>query len=150
VLSDGTPWRPLIHVEDMARAIYWALLRTDESHFLPLNIGSDEWTFQIRDLATSVQELIPSAEVRINHAVASDNRSYKVDFSKFQAMAPDHQPQITLKHAVKGLQEQILGVGEGLGLDFREALPYMRLKTLENHIKVGRMSRELHWTNSRK
>ena len=65
VLSDGTPWRPLIHVKDMARAIDWAINRTPETggEYLPINIGSDIWTYQIGDLAKAVANIIPNTKV---------------------------------------------------------------------------------------
>ena len=67
LLSDGTPWRPLIHVRDMARAIDWALERPADhgGAFLALNTGSDEWNYQIRQLADAVASIVPGVEVSV-------------------------------------------------------------------------------------
>src|SRR5438270_441567 len=67
ILSDGTPWRPLIHVADMARAFDWAIDRdpSDGGEFLAVNACSDEWKYRVRDLADEVARAIPGAEVSI-------------------------------------------------------------------------------------
>src|SRR5947207_13120664 len=68
ILSDGTPWRPLIHIRDMARAINWAVSRKGENggNFLIVNTGSDAWNYQVKNLAEAVAEIIPDIEVSIN------------------------------------------------------------------------------------
>ena len=90
LLSDGTPWRPLIHVRDMARAIDWALDRrpTGRGSFLALNTGSDEWNYQIRQLADAVREIVPGVEVSIREDAAPDSRSYKVGFALLPRARP--------------------------------------------------------------
>src|ERR1700755_777776 len=68
VLSDGTPWRPLIDVEDMARAIFWAIRRNRQNggEFLAVNAGRDESNYQVRDLAEAVARHVPGTTVSIN------------------------------------------------------------------------------------
>ncbi|NIA09642.1 MAG: NAD-dependent epimerase/dehydratase family protein [Nitrospiraceae bacterium] len=145
VLSDGTPWRPLIHVKDMARAIDWAMNRAVEKggNFLQINIGSDVWTYQIGDLAKAVADIIPNTEVSINKNAQPDKRSYKVDFSLFKELAPDSQPILTLEDAVMELKhglEEMQFNNKG----FRDSW-FMRLKVLESHIEKGILTRELYW-----
>ncbi|MCB0598610.1 MAG: SDR family oxidoreductase [Lewinellaceae bacterium] len=105
ILSDGTPWRPLINVRDMARAIRWACQRETQSGgpFLTVNTGSNPWNFQIKDLALATQKLLPGVEVDINKDALPDKRSYRVDFGLFQCLAPGHQPAYGLEETVKGL-----------------------------------------------
>ncbi len=112
ILSDGTPWRPLIHVLDMARAIRWAMERDTETGgpFLTLNTGSDGWNHQIRDLALATQKLLPQVEVSINKDALPDKRSYRVDFGLFRGLAPGHQPQYGLEETVKGLIEGLQAI----------------------------------------
>ena len=82
ILSDGTPWRPLINVKDMALAIEWALLREKGlGDFVAVNTGSNQWNYQVRDLAESVAKVMPGVEVSINKDAEPDKRSYRVDFS---------------------------------------------------------------------
>src|SRR5574337_684595 len=113
VLSDGTPWRPLIDVRDMARAIEWALTREagDGGPLLSVNIGSDEWNYQVKDLAHAVAAAVPGTGVSINTQAQPDTRSYKVDFSLFRSLAPEHQPQVTLERSVGLLREGLEGMG---------------------------------------
>ena len=69
ILSDGTSWRPLINVSDMARAVDWAIVRdmADGGPFLAINTGSDEWNYQVIDLAFAVAEVFPGLEIYINN-----------------------------------------------------------------------------------
>ena len=94
VLSDGTPWRPLIDVEDMARAILWAIRRKRENggEFLAVNAGRDESNYQVRDLAEAVARQAPGTKVSINTNAPPDKRSYRVDFALFRSLAPESSP----------------------------------------------------------
>jgi nucleoside-diphosphate-sugar epimerase len=107
ILSDGSPWRPLIDVRDMALAAEWAALcRTaDEGgRFLVLNVGSNEWNWQVRDLAASVASAFPGTKVSINSDAQPDARSYRVDFGLFRSLAKLHQPQCTLAGTIMELK----------------------------------------------
>ncbi|HUC17136.1 MAG TPA: SDR family oxidoreductase [Acetobacteraceae bacterium] len=145
VLSDGTPWRPLIEVSDMGRAIEWAINRDprDGGRCLMVNVGSDAWNFQVKDLANAVAASLPGTRVSINEAAPPDNRSYRVDFSLFRELAPRHQPQ-------SGLEQTIARLVAGLrGMDFRDGdfrnSSLMRLKVLERLIDEGHLSASLRW-----
>jgi nucleoside-diphosphate-sugar epimerase len=131
VLSDGSPWRPLIELRDMARAIEWAIGR-DPQHggrVLSVNVGSDGWNLQVRDLAMAVARAVPGTQVSINTAAPPDRRSYRVDFGLFRTLAPNHQPRIGLAEAVRGLREGLAGIGFA-DPGFREGR-LMRLKVLD-------------------
>ena len=145
VLSDGTPWRPLIDVEDMARAIAWAIARKPEigGKFLAVNAGRDESNYQVRDLAEAVSRHVPGTKVSINTNAPPDKRSYKVDFALFKSMAPDHIPQVTLEESIRRLREGLASMGFADN-DFRTST-YMRLKTLERHMAAGRLGPDLRW-----
>jgi nucleoside-diphosphate-sugar epimerase len=146
VLSDGSPWRPLIHVEDMARAIEWALVRGGDP-FLAVNVGSAQWTWQIGGLARDVAGVLDDVEVSINKAAQPDNRSYKVDFSLFQTLAPDHQPQKRFDVAVRELRDQVSGM-DFSGASFRTS-PFVRLNVLRALKAESRLSQDLHWIAAR-
>lgn len=142
VLSDGTPWRPLIHVTDMARAIEWALLRDGED-LLKVNVGSNKWTWQIADLARDVAKVLGGIDVSINSAAAPDKRSYRVDFSKFERLAPDHLPVADFERVILDLKDGIRGMNLGDG-DFRTT-KYARLYALRELIAAGQIDRDLRW-----
>lgn len=140
VLSDGEPFRPLIAVDDMARAICGvvAAAPNQNEQFNVYNVGSDEFTYKIRDLATDVSALMTAKpDVSINHAAASDNRSYKVDFSKFKNDFPDWQPIKMLPDVVAGLETQIAKEIEVRGPDYKNWLPHIRLKALKKFYEVS-------------
>lgn len=107
IMSDGTPWRPLIHVADMARAIDWAIDRPGQEDgsdaFLVTNVGSDSWNAQVRQLADEVARALPGVQVSVNPDAVPDKRSYRVSFARFEGLAPDHQPQVDLAAAVTDL-----------------------------------------------
>ncbi|HXZ14691.1 MAG TPA: SDR family oxidoreductase [Roseiarcus sp.] len=145
VLSDGTPWRPLIDVEDMARAIFWAIARKPETggKVLAVNAGRDESNYQVRELAEAVARQAPGTKVSININAPPDKRSYRVDFSLFKALAPAHIPQVALDESIRRLIDGLTAMGFA-DKDFRNS-PYMRLKTLERHIAGGRLGLDLRW-----
>lgn len=144
ILSDGTPWRPIIDVKDMARAIQWALCRSQKSgDFVAVNIGSADRNYQVRDLAEAVAELIPNSNFSINREAPPDKRSYKVDFSKYANLAPDHQPQVSLKQSILEIKDglELMGFADKA---FRNS-HFMRLKVLDSHISRGRLNERLEW-----
>ena len=147
ILSDGTPWRPLIHVADMARAIDWAIDRdpANGGDFLAVNVGSNVWNYQVKELAQAVASVIPDVTVSVNENAQPDKRSYRVDFSLFEKLAPDHQPQVDLLAAIRGLKDGL----EAMGFKdshFRNS-QYMRLKVLTALMEKGLLDRELKWTH---
>lgn len=145
LLSDGTPWRPLIHVRDMARAIDWAVERpaTQGGAFLAVNTGSDEWNYQIRQLAESVAEIVPGVEVSVREDAAPDARSYKVGFGRFRELAPDHQPQVSLGDAIDDLSAGLQRM-EFADPNFRNSR-LVRLRVLDDLRAAGLLTDALEW-----
>lgn len=145
VLSDGTPWRPLIDVADMARAIEWAIGRTGEQggQVLTVNAGSGRWNLQVRDLAEAVAAAIPGTRISINTEAPPDKRSYAVDFGLFERLAPGHQPQVML-----GVGESIARLRDGLRAmrfsdgGFREG-GHIRLRVLDGLEASGAIGADL-------
>jgi len=145
VLSDGTPWRPLIDVEDMSRAIAWAMVRsrTVGGQFLAINAGSSKCNYQVKDLANAVSALIPGTKILINKDALPDKRSYSVDFSLYESLAPEFQPVVSLEESVRRLRDGLREMNFA-DKDFRQS-PFMRLNTLRNHMNHGRVGRDLRW-----
>lgn len=143
ILSDGSPWRPLIHVDDMARAIEWGLLTDAVDDVLILNTGADHWNYQIRDLANAVAEVIGGIEVDINTDAMPDKRSYKVSFDRFTGLAAGFTPQVSIEQAVTGLVEGLTAIGFA-DPAFRES-NLMRLNMLRRHISNGQLDNDLRW-----
>ncbi|MDX2249319.1 MAG: NAD-dependent epimerase/dehydratase [Bacteroidia bacterium] len=142
ILSDGTPWRPLINVLDMARAIRWSHNRdASEGDYLVVNTGSNVWNYQVKELALAVQQILPEVKVSVNENAAPDKRSYRVNFDKFAAMAPDHQPQYDLNTSVKGLVDGLRNIGFG-NADFRNSM-LMRLNVIRDLLEKGTVDKQL-------
>lgn len=149
ILSDGTPWRPLINVKDMARAIEWAISRDtmNGGDFLAVNVGSNEWNYQVKDLAYAVADVIPGVEISINKNAAPDKRSYRVNFDYYKKLAPDHQPRIDLITTIKELKDGLEAM-EFNDEDFRNSR-FMRLKVLTRLREIGLLTESLEWAKSK-
>jgi nucleoside-diphosphate-sugar epimerase len=145
ILSDGTPWRPLIHVRDMARAIDWAVGRDGASGaFLTLNVGDDEANYQVRELAEAVAKVVPGVETWVNPEGAPDKRSYRVSFARFRELAPRHQPRYRLLDTIEELVEGLDRAGFN-DANFRESR-LIRLNVLTDLCRRGLLDDELVWT----
>lgn len=144
ILSDGTPWRPLINVQDMARAIRWSHERSPENggEFLIVNTGSDDWNYMVVELAEKIRELNPNIKVSVNKNAAPDKRSYKVDFNLFKKLAPNHQPIRDLKTSIEGLFDGLEQMNFN-DKDFRNSF-YMRLNVITDLVAKGIIDSELY------
>lgn len=148
ILSDGTPWRPLIDVADMARAVEWSLTGRDDvpDPFLAVNTGSEGWNHQVRDLARAVADRIPGAVVELAAEAPADARSYRVDFGLFRRVAPDHQPQVRLEESIDRLIQHIRAGGPTF--DGTRHGRFSRLHELGRLQEQGRLDAELRWVRS--
>ena len=145
ILSDGTPWRPLINVKDMARAIEWAIKRdiADGGEYLAVNIGSDDWIYQVKDLAEAVADVIPGLKVSINKNAQPDKRSYKVNFDLFKKLAPNYQPQIDLVATIREMRDGLAAM-DFQDQEFRNS-EFMRLMALKSLRKRNLLNEKLEW-----
>jgi UDP-glucose 4-epimerase len=145
VLSDGSPWRPLIDVADMARAIDWAVQRKESQggRYLVVNAGSNDRNYRVRDLARAVADALPGTTVSINTKAPVDSRSYRVDFTLFESLADGHRPRTPLSESISRL---VAGLR---GMEFRDEAfrtsNLIRLQVLRNHIQEKRLSNTLEW-----
>lgn len=149
ILSDGTPWRPLINVKDMARAIDWAIQRKSVTGgvFLAVNVGSNEWNYQVKELAEAVASVIPGTEVFINKDAEPDKRSYRVNFDLYKSLAPDHQPVYDLKTTIIELKEGLENM-KFMDKDFRNS-SFVRLKVLSTLQEKQTLTQTLEWNRNK-
>lgn len=145
ILSDGTPWRPLIDIKDMSRAIDWGISRQADTsnQFLAINAGRTEWNYQVKDLADAVKKLMPEVEIEINTEAAPDKRSYRVNFALYAEMAPDYMPQVDLMQSIRELKTGLEKICFN-NPDFRNS-QFMRLKVLTSHQENGLLTDQLEW-----
>lgn len=146
ILSDGSPWRPLIDVEEMCEAIYWAMNRdlSQSDPFLSLNVGFNDWNFTIKDLACEVKKEFPTAQVRINSNAASDKRSYRVDFSLYRSLSGRGTSCKPIGTSIKQIADAIERSGFR-NTDFRESF-LIRLNTVKQLQQRDHLSQSL-WLN---
>lgn len=145
LLSSGTAWRPFVHVDDMARAICWAIGR-DGQNDLVLNIGSDDMCLSIVELAKKVVACFHNSELVVPSHTAADNRSYRVSFSKFRDLAPEHQPLWSIHDTISDLKVQLASINFSNDR-FREGT-LMRLNKLRDLQLTGKLTDDLAWVNS--
>ena len=145
ILSDGTPWRPLIDVKDMARAIEWAVHRTEENGgpWLAVNVGHDGCNYRVKDLADAVKERVPGTAVLLNEHAAADPRSYRVDFGRYAELAPEHLPRVDLSRSIEELRRGLeLAKFNRRSLNDRE---FVRLDVLGRFRELGLLNARLEW-----
>jgi nucleoside-diphosphate-sugar epimerase len=145
ILSDGTPWRPVVHVQDVAQAFAAALTAPRPAiHNQAFNVGRDGENYQIRALAAVVHQVMPDCHIHIAGGGRDfDPRSYRVDFSKLSAALPAYQPSWNVRRGV----EELLGAYQGIRLteaDFKGP-KYVRLARLKALLEDGRLDETLRW-----
>ena len=143
LLSNGKSWRPLIHVNDISRAICWSIYFNQKKNYLALNIGSDKWNFKIVDLANKIKKIIPNTEVIINKNKSHDKRSYKVSFSLFKKLAPQNQPKMNFKKSVLELANFLKKHKKSLK-NFRNSPKWSRLSRLNYLVSKRYINKELY------
>lgn len=112
IMSDGTPWRPIVHIEDISRAFAEALVAPREAvHNQAFNIGANHENYQVRDLATIVERVVPGCRVEYAEGAGPDPRSYRVDFSKFVRMVPAFAPRWTAERGAQEMYDAVRACG---------------------------------------
>jgi len=129
----------------MARALEWAVNRQNDPQFLVVNAGSNEWNYQVIDLAKAAQKVMPDVEINVNPNAQPDNRSYKVDFSLFKKLAPDYYPIHDLDTTIKELIQGLNAIGFN-DPDFRNS-NLIRLKALNRLLNEERIDLQLRAKN---
>lgn len=140
--SDGTPWRPQLHVEDACRAIQAVLeAPRDAIHAEPFNVGITEDNFRVRDLAEMVVGALPGSEISISDGAGPDVRSYRVDFAKLPSLVPAFKPEWNVQ---KGI-DQLANAFSSEGLTEAAFTQFTRLDEIDRLRVEGRLSDRLRW-----
>ncbi|MCY2951180.1 MAG: SDR family oxidoreductase [Planctomycetota bacterium] len=135
IQSDGSPWRPLIHCRDIARA-FVAFARAPKAaiHNKAVNIGGNSENYQVRQVGDQVQRLIPSAKVTYTGEVGADPRNYRVKFDYLYSLLPDFKLQYNLVSGMEELHRKMVDYGFSKK-DF-EGDQFVRLRTLKKHLNL--------------
>ena len=143
IQSDGTPWRPLVHVEDIARAFLAVVEAPREAvHNESFNVGSTDENYQIRDVASMVQDAVPGCSVRYLAGGGPDPRCYRVSCDKLTTHLPGYSTQWTVR---KGVDELYAAFVRN-GLTSSMFAQYVRLGTIQTLLANGRLDSQLRWT----
>ena len=146
ILSDGKALRPLIDVTDMAEALYWAL-SYDPKNFLSVNVGNEKMNYQIIELASLVKKYVKTAKISVNQD-NKDNRSYRVDFSKYRKIFPRYSKMKNAKFSIMNLIKMIR-MKKFADKKFRTG-NFMRLVSLKKQIEAKKINRNLKILNDRR
>jgi len=143
--SDGSPWRPLVHVEDIARA-YVAILEADRDlvHNRAFNVGTTSENYQIREVAEIVHDVVPNCEIGFAEGAEPDKRCYRVDCNLLSRTVHGFKPQWTVRRGVEQLLEAYQRVG--LTLDDFEGPRFKRIGHVKQMLDNGRLDKTLRWT----
>ena len=146
IMSDGTPWRPLVHVRDISTAAAAALVAPVE-HVAneAFNVGANSENYRVRELADIVHQTFPACEIEYAEGAGPDPRSYRVDFSKLANTLPDAKPVWTARDGALELLDAFRSVG--LGSDGFDR--YTRLPRLKSLLADGSLDEELRWVGAR-
>lgn len=145
IKSDGTPWRPLVHVEDICRAFLAVLGAPREAvHDQAFNVGRSGENYQVREVAGMVHEAVPGSRIVYEEGGGPDLRCYRVDFSRIERGLPEFQPKWTVP---AGIEELLAAYRDnGLTSDDFTGSRFIRLKTLKDHVRRGALDERLYWT----
>jgi nucleoside-diphosphate-sugar epimerase len=143
--SDGMPWRPLVHIEDISRA-FLAVLEADAGVVTneAFNVGISAENYRVREVAELVAEVVPDCHLEFADGASPDLRNYRVNFSKIEQALPAYQPQWTVR---KGIEQLFAAFGaHGLTREEFESSRYLRIKTILGLRAAGKLGEDLRWT----
>lgn len=145
--SDGTPWRPLVHIEDISRA-YVAILHAPRElvHDEPFDVGRSGENYRIREIAEIVRDVVPGSVVRFADGASSDARCYRITCAKMEGTFPEYRPCWTVRAGV----EQLYDAYRAVGLTVEDFLGprYLRIREIRRRLASGEIDHRLHWTSA--
>jgi nucleoside-diphosphate-sugar epimerase len=144
IQSDGSPWRPLVHVDDICRA-FLAVLHAPRSiiHNQAFNVGRSDESYRVRDVAEFVRQVVPGSVIKYADGGGPDARSYRVNCDKISRALPEFQPQWTVQRGI----EQLYAAYCRYGLSSADFLStkYLRINRIKQLQAAGRLDDSLRW-----
>ena len=147
IQSDGSPWRPLVHIEDIARA-FIAVLHAPRTlvHNEAFNVGRSEENYRVRDLGAMVEQVIPGSKVRYAEGGGPDPRCYRVDCSKIRRTLPEYQPEWTVRRGMEQLRDAFAKYHLSREDLFGDR--YFRIKRIRALQTLGMLDGSLRWKSA--
>jgi nucleoside-diphosphate-sugar epimerase len=147
IMSDGTPWRPIVHIEDIARAFAACLEAPREAiHNQAFNIGRSEENYQVREIAEIVRQTVPGAEVEYAGQNGPDPRNYRVDFSKVERCLPEFRPVWDARQGAAEIHRAL--VAHGIDQDAFFSHRFTRLAQIRRLRESGALDGSLRWATA--
>jgi nucleoside-diphosphate-sugar epimerase len=144
IQSDGTPWRPLVHIEDIGRA-FVAVLAAPRSvvHNQAFNVGRTEENYRVREIVDMVHEVIPGAQVRYAEGAGPDPRCYRVNCSKIARVLPEFHPEWTVRRGI----EELAGAYARFGMTAAtfDGPRFVRMRHIRKLQDSGKLDDGLRW-----
>jgi nucleoside-diphosphate-sugar epimerase len=145
IQSDGTPWRPLVHVEDIARAFLAVLHAPRELvHNEAFNVGRSEENYRVRDLGHLVEQVVPGSKVKYADGGGPDPRCYRVDCSKLMRTLPEYRPEWTVRRGMEQLRDAFQA--NAVTREDLEGDRYFRIRRIRALQREGLLDPSLRWT----
>jgi len=142
--SDGSPWRPIIHIEDISRAFLAILSAPREAvHAQAFNVGKNDQNYRIREIAEIVKQTVPGCEIGFAADAGPDLRNYRADFSKVGRTVPGFKPQWDAKRGARELYDTYKAIG--LKLEDFEGPRYRRIDQIKQLLAAKNLSKDLRW-----
>jgi nucleoside-diphosphate-sugar epimerase len=142
--SDGTPWRPIAHIEDISRAFIAALeAPRDAVHGQAFNVGRNDQNYRISEIAQIVKDTVPGSEVAFVDGAGPDKRNYRADFSKIARVLPGFQPQWDARKGAIQLYEAYKAIG--LKVEDFEGPRYRRIDQIKQLMETQSLGADLRW-----
>jgi nucleoside-diphosphate-sugar epimerase len=143
--SDGTPWRPIVHIEDIARAFLAALAApADAVRARALNVGRNDQNFRIAEIAEIVKDTVPGCEIAFADDAGPDKRNYRADFTRIAEVLPDFRPEWDARTGARQLYEAYKAIG--LRVEDFEGPRFRRIDQLKELLASGHLGPDLRWT----
>jgi nucleoside-diphosphate-sugar epimerase len=142
--SDGTPWRPIVHIEDISRAFLAVLAAPAEVvRGQAFNVGRNDQNYRIREIAEIVKETVPDCEIAFAEGAGPDKRNYRADFSKISRALPSFRAEWDARKGARQLYQAYKAIGLKLS-DF-EGPRYRRIDQIKLLLESGSLGRDLRW-----
>jgi nucleoside-diphosphate-sugar epimerase len=144
IKSDGTPWRPLVHIADISRAFLAVLTApTQLVHNEAFNVGATDENYRISEVAAIVEEVVPGSKITYADGGGPDKRCYRVNCDKIRAVLPEFQTDWTVRRGV----EELFGAYQrhGLTIDDFQTPRFLRIQHVKKLLADGLIDSRLHW-----
>jgi nucleoside-diphosphate-sugar epimerase len=144
--SDGTPWRPIVHIEDISRAFLAVLSAPREAvHAQAFNVGRNDQNYRISEIAEIVKETVPGCEIAFARDAGPDKRNYRADFSKIARVLPGFQAKWDARQGARQLYQAYQAIG--LKLEDFEGPRYRRIDQIKQLMAMGNLGPDLRWVS---